>query len=208
MLYGYPGAGKTHFARELTEAVNMAHVQGDRIRGELFENPRHDKQEDSVVNHLMQYMTSEFLQAGISVVFDTNAMRLAERRALREMARKAKVDVLMIWLQIDQESAIARLTHRDRRKSDDKYAKTYTRSSFEQMASRMQNPNESEDYIVISGKHTFHTQKSAVMKRIYEMGLLKAENLSSGVAKPGLVNLVPNPSAGRVNLSRRNIMIR
>jgi predicted kinase len=208
LLYGYPGAGKTHFARQLAEAANIAHVQGDRIRSELFETPRYDKQENSVVNHLMQYMTSEFVQAGISVVYDTNASRLADRRALRDMARRAKVDVLLIWLQIDQESALLRLGQRDRRKSDDKYAVVYNRESFEEYARRMQNPSETEDYIVISGKHTFHTQKSAVIKRMYEMGLLKADILSTGVAKPGLVNLVPNPAAGRVNMSRRNIMIR
>jgi predicted kinase len=208
LLYGFPGAGKTHFARELAESINVAHVHGDRIRGELFETPRYDKQEDSVVSHLMQYMTAEFLQAGISVVYDTNASRLADRRALRDMARRAKVDVLLVWLQIDPESALVRLSHRDRRKSDDKYAMAYTRQSFEDYARRMQNPNEAEDYMVISGKHTFHTQKSAVVKRLYEMGLLKADVLSNGVAKPGLVNLVPNPTAGRVNLSRRNITIR
>jgi len=32
LLYGFPGAGKTHFARQLSETIHAAHVQSDRIR--------------------------------------------------------------------------------------------------------------------------------------------------------------------------------
>jgi predicted kinase len=88
MMYGYPGAGKTHFARQLSETLNAAHVHGDRIRGELFTEPRYDKQENELVNHLMLYMTEEFLNAGVSVVFDANASRLTQRRELRICAGK------------------------------------------------------------------------------------------------------------------------
>lgn len=207
LLYGYPGAGKTHFARQLCEMINAVHVHGDRIRGELFEKPRYDKQENDIVTHLMEYMTGEFLNAGISVVFDTNAMRLSERRNLRDMARKAKAEPVLVWLQIDPDSAMNRLNLRDRRKSDDKYAISYTRDGFIDYVKRMQNPSENEDYMVISGKHTFNTQKGAITKRLYELGLLRVESISAGVVKPGLVNLVPNPTAGRVDLSRRNISI-
>ncbi len=208
LLYGFPGAGKTHFARQLTEDIVAAHVQGDRIRSELFDQPRYDKQENDIVSHLMKYMTSEFLQAGVSVVFDTNAMRASERRQLREIAAKAKAQVVLVWLQIDPESALARLSLRDRRKSDDKYAVSYDRQSFQNYIMHMQNPVESEQYIVISGKHTFNTQKSAVTKRMYELGLLRADSVNTGVVKPGMVNLVPNMSAGRVDMTRRNITIR
>lgn len=208
MLYGYPGAGKTHFARQLCELVSAVHVQGDRIRSELFENPRYDKQEDDIVGHLAEYMSYEFLQAGVSVIYDINAMRASERRRLRDLASKAKAQPFLIWLQIDPESALARLNLRDRRKSDDKYAIAYNRETFENYIRRMQNPIESETAVVISGKHTFNTQRSAVTKRLYELGHLRADSVSSGVVKPGMVNLVPNPVAGRVDMSRRNIAVR
>jgi predicted kinase len=207
LLYGFPGAGKTHFARQLTEHIHAAHVQSDRIRFELFEQPRFDRQENEIVSHLMNYMTEEFLRAGISVVYDMNAARLSERRALRDMARKLKAHPVLIWFQIDTESAFARARQRDRRKSDDKYAAPIDRTTFETMASRMQNPTTTEDYIVVSGKHNFQTQRSAVIKKLYDMGLLSTD-LATKVVKPGLVNLVPSPVAGRVDNSRRNIVIR
>lgn len=208
LLYGFPGAGKSYFARQLCETLQAAHVHGDRIRNELFDEPRYDKQENEVVSHLMQYMTEEFLKADMSVVYDVNAMRVSERRALRDMARRVKAQPVLIWLQIDTESALARLGQRDRRRADDKYAAAYDRDSFEKYISQMQNPQATEDYIVISGKHTFNTQRSAVIKKMYDLNLIATEQLTSNVVKPGLVNLVPNPAAGRVDMTRRNIVIR
>lgn len=205
MLYGFPGAGKTYFAREFAQSIDVAHIQGDRIRSELFEMPRYDKQENDIINHLMEYMAEEFLNAGVSVIFDANAMRLVQRRALRDIARKTKAHPIMIWLQIDQEGGFLRTVKRDRRRTDDKYARPYTRDDYNLVVKNMQNP-QNEDYIVISGKHTYNTQRSAVLKKLYEAGVIPAEHLATNVAKPGLVNLVP--TAGRVDMSRRNVMIR
>lgn len=208
LLYGFPGSGKTYFARQLTAHLQAAHVHGDRIRGELFDNPRYDKEENEVIAQLMDYMTGEFLNAGLSVIYDTNAMRVGQRRLLRDMARKVHAQPLLVWFQIDAESSFARTQGRDRRRSDDKFATPYDRASFDRAAGYMQNP-QNEDYIVISGKHSFPTQLSAIMKRLRELGDVPTSNdVSSKVIKPGLVNLIPNPTAGRVDMNRRNIMIR
>ncbi len=206
-LYGFPGAGKSYMSRNLADCTQIAHVSADRIRSELFEQPRYDSQENAIINHLMTYMTEEFLNAGVSVVYDTNALRLAQRRSLRELARKHKAEYMLIWLQIDPDSAFARTQTRDRRTTDDKYAEPQTPSSYEKLISGMQNP-QGEEYLVISGKHTFATQKNAFMNRLYQMGLISAEDIQHSVTKPDLVNLVPNLQAGRVDMSRRNITIR
>jgi len=101
-----------------------------------------------------------------------------------------------------------RATKRDRRKADDKYSPPIDRGNFERIAAGMQNPH-NEDYVVVSGKHTFNTQLSAIIKRLRELNLLSAEKAAAkAVGKPGLVNLIPNPAGGRVDMSRRNIVIR
>jgi len=182
-------------------------VQGDRIRGELFEEPRFDKEENQVVAQLMDYMTGEFLSAGLSVVYDANAARLGQRRILRDMARRAHAIPVLVWMQIDPDTAFARTAKRDRRRADDKYAMPLDRANFERLAAAMQNP-QNEEYIVASGKHAFGTQLSAIAKYLREQGLISPENAASKVVRPGLVNLVPNATNGRVDMARRNIVIR
>lgn len=210
MLYGFPGSGKTYFARQLCEHLQAAHVQADRIRSELFESPRYDQQENSIIAQLTSYMTNEFLNAGISVVYDTNAMRANQRHAMRDMARRLHAQPILVWFQIDLESSFGRSMKRDRRKADDRFAMPMDRSTFDNIVGHMQNPSLTEEYIVVSGKHLFSTQLSATMKKLRELNLISLDDASSKVAKPGLVNLVPNHSnaAGRVDMSRRNIVIR
>ncbi len=208
LLYGFPGSGKTFFARQLCELITAVHVQGDRVRSELFESPSYSKQESHVVTSLMNYMASEFLSAGVSVIYDTNALRVSQRRALRNMATKAGVETVLVWLQIDPESAYARAAKRDRRKIDDRYAQQLDKTTFETQTAGMQNPDPTERYQVVSGKHVFGTQKNAILRHLLDRKLITLDPNAQHISKPGLVNLIPNPSAGRVDLSRRNISIR
>lgn len=205
LLYGFPGAGKTAFARQLSEEINMAHLQQDRLSHELYGG--NNEQASVSARQAMNYMMGEFLHANVAVIYDADVHRLSDRRALRDEARHFKAIPVLIWFQIDPESAFVRTQSRDRRKSDDKYSKDYTQDEYESILGRMQNPG-NEDYVVVSGKHTFNSQRTAVMKKLYELGLLTPNQLSQNVAKPELVNLVPKTLGGRADLSRRNINIR
>ncbi len=208
MLYGYPGSGKSFFARELTNHVQAAHIQDDRIRAELFEKPNYSKQENQFVTQFMNYMTEEFLNAGVTVVYDTNANTEAKRRLITKLAKKTNAIPLIVWLQIDMETAFFRAQNRDKRKTDDKYAKPIDRRTYDEVIKRMENPSRKEDFMVVSGKHTFLSQKNAVVRKLHELRLLTANELTSNVSKPQLVNLVPKTIPGRVDLTRRNINIR
>lgn len=206
LFYGFPGAGKTYFARQFCENVQAAHLQADRIRGELFEEPRYDKQENDVVMQLMDYMSEEFLSAGLSVAYDVNAMRASQRHALRQLAYKCHAQPLLIWFQMDPETAHFRSTKRDRRRADDKYAAQWDRATFENILKHMQNPAVAEDYVVVSGKHLFNMQQSVIVSKLRSLGVLHSDDATQHVIKPGLVNLIPNQ--GRVDMARRNISIR
>src|SRR5258708_21380183 len=99
----------------------------------------------------MNYMSGEFLVAGIIVIYDVNAMRLSQRLALRELARKSRAIPLLVWFQMDTDSAFIRSAKRDRRKAEDKYAAAYDRKTFDAIIGHMQNPVPAEDYVVVSG---------------------------------------------------------
>jgi predicted kinase len=208
-MYGLPGSGKTFVARQLCDELGLAHISGERIRYELFENPKHDKTEYQIVTHLMDYMAEQFLNTGVSVVYDISVNRLADRRVLRDLAKRFKAKEVMLWLQIDPDTAWTRTQSRDHRKIDDKYAPILNQEHFEKYMRSMQNP-QNEHYLVLSGKHLFNSQKSAIIRRLVEMGSINQESLNQVIAKPELVNLVNKAQnqAGRVDYSRRNVIIR
>lgn len=206
MFYGYPGAGKTYFARQFCENFQSAHLQADKVRSELFAEPRFDKQENDIVNSLMDYMAEEFLTAGLSVAYDMNAAKAGQRRKLRNLAIKNGAIPLVVWLQIDQDTAFYRSTNRDRRRTDDKFAVNWDEPHFNNITTSMQRPTNAENYAVISGKHLFNMQQSAIVRKLRDLGVLGNDEAQDKIIKPGMVNLIPN--SGRVDYSRRNISIR
>jgi len=123
LLYGFPGSGKTFFSRQFKDEINTAYINSEQLRYEFFAQPNYSKPENDVTDHLTYYMMEQFLLSGTSVIFDSNAARIADRRMLYEMAEKSKAEVLIVWFQIDIESAFARIAGRDRRKLDDKFAR-------------------------------------------------------------------------------------
>lgn len=208
-MYGLPGSGKSFIARQLSEDLGIAHVSSDRIRHELFEEPRHDKTEHQLVTNLMNFMTEQFLTAGVSVVYDASVSRLSDRRSLREMARQLGAKELMIWIQVDAETSFNRSHNRDRRKADDKYSSPLDQATFDEYMHRMQNP-QNENYVVVSGKHLFNSQKTTIMRRLNTLGVISDEDIDTKIAKPGMINLVSRAQAqaGRVDHTRRNVIIR
>lgn len=206
---GMPGSGKSFISRQLSHDLSLAHVGSDRLRHELFDTPRFDKPEHDLITRLMDFVTEEFLTAGVSVLYDISLSRSADRRSLRELARKYNAKELLVWVQTDVESGWARSQNHDRRRADDKYSAPITREVFDQYVRIMQNPH-NEQYVVVSGKHSYDAQKTTIMRRLSEMGVLNLEALEPYIPKPEMVNLVSRAQAqaGRVDLSRRNINIR
>ncbi len=207
MMYGFPGVGKSAFAKQLAEELGVIHLQEDRVRVDLFgenNSPGAYKGAKKVVNYIAQ----TFLKNGMSVVYDSSSMRASERKKVRELAHANKAHAVLVWLQTDPETAFDKAAKRDRRRSEEKYSADYDEQTYREILSYMQNPEMNENYIVVSGKHTFSSQRSAVIKRFYEIGVISADDMASNVVKPGLTNLVPKPVIHtRGDMIRRNISI-
>ncbi len=207
-MYGFPGAGKTSFARQLSEELGIIHLQEDKIRHELF-GAQTSQGANKGSRKIMNYMAREYLRAGLPIIYDASVLRSADRRAVKELALECKASPVLVWLQVDPETTFARTQKRDKRKADDKYAFEYDESTYREILAYMQNPGYTEDYIVVSGKHTFSSQRSTVMKKLYDLGIVTPETASNKVIKPELMNHVPKPMVQtRGDIIRRNISIR
>jgi predicted kinase len=209
MLYGLPGSGKSFFSRQTSELLNIPIISSDRIRYELFEKPTYSKEEQQIVFNLMTMMLEEYARSGMSAIFDVSLNRMADRKVLREFAKKQGFATLLVWIQADAETCYARAKHRDGRKADDKYSSDITRDLFDTVEKQMQ-PPQNEDAIVMSGKHLYESQKNVFLRKLRELQILSSdETTASGVPMPGLVNLVSTAQmhAGRVDAQRRNVSI-
>jgi len=207
MMYGFPGAGKTAFARQMADELGIIHLQEDKILHELFgTNP--SPVAIKAARKVMNFMTRDYLKAGISLVYDASVIRSSERRKVREMAHASKAASLLVWLQVDPETTFDRTRKRDHRKADDKYSVDYSEEQYRNILAHMQNPN-LEDYIVVSGKHTFVSQRSSVIKRLFDMKVITADDAAPNMVKPELMNLIPKSKIQmRGDIIHRNISIR
>ncbi len=205
MLYGYPGAGKTTFAKHLSNEIKYAHLDANRLLKEAIGSSR--ALSDKEVATMMTYLANEFLKTGVGVIFDLDLPREIDRHRIKQFAKKNKIKHTVIWLQIDPETAEFRATTRTPAKTADKLARHYSKQGFQMYAGKMQNPI-GDDVIVISGKHNFRTQKSVIIKRLLQKGLITVEEMSERIVKPELMSLVPKPTlSGSYEQQRRNISI-
>lgn len=202
---GLPGSGKTYLSRQLADKLGAAHVSAEEIRFELFEQPSFSNEEEGVVKHMMLMMTERFLKAGLSVIYDVSLNKLADRRELKTLSAKLNTKNLLIWQQIDAQTAFTRLSQRTGKTPEDKYAIKLDKQTFQTITANLQPPT-NEDYIVVSGKHTFQGQFQTILRKLFEMQLIEDMSLSKHLPNPGLVNLVAQ-SHKRVDQSRRNISI-
>lgn len=209
ILYGYPGSGKSAFAKSFAGVVeNTIHINLDKTESELGKSLQQAATASpGFYESIIQHMAKEFIEAGFNVILDVPLNKKSDRRKIRMFANNVKAKLVMVWLQIDEESAFDRLKKRDKRKTSDKYLRSYTQAEFESIINASHNPNQ-EDYVVISGKHTFDTQKSAVLKKLQELNILSFEQTPAKKIKPELVNLIPQSFRGKDDLRRRDISIR
>lgn len=207
LMYGYPGSGKSFFARQFAdEFQNTVHVHGDKIHSEIADKMHQYNETNSAIPELViEYLISEYLRNGISVIADLPLNKRSDRKKYRNIALTNKAEPVLVWLQIDPESAYARTKKRDRRKTEDRYAAEYTTSEFQSIISNSQNP-QNEPFTVISGKHAFKSQRSAVLKKLSDLKVVNLVSANSSAVKPELVNLIPK--MGDRDLLRRNISIR
>ena len=166
---GYPGSGKTFFARQFAEQYSLARVSEDVIRFELFEKPLYNTDESEIIERIIQYMLSELYKTGQTIICDGLFLTKSERLDIMNLAKKQGYRTLTVWLQTDIQTSTLRSANRDRRNPDDKFSFNMNQSTFTDIKNRLQRPDDKEQSIVISGKHAFKSQSLSVLRRITGM---------------------------------------
>lgn len=205
VMVGLPGSGKSFFARQFSDTFGAPVVSFDQVRHALYKAPQHDKTELATIKKIVEYQEDELFKTQKTFIVDGGADQKIERSELRKRAVKAGYDVLLIWVQTDENTAKYRSMKRSSRRTYDQLNQSLTSEQYDQFAKRFTPPSHSESSIVISGKHTYATQARVVLKKL-------VAPREAAVNRPivGHEGRTPTPgeSDGENSSPRRSVLIR
>lgn len=200
LLVGLPGAGKSFFARQFSETFCAPLVSVDSLRFELFDTPQFSAQEQDLIKRLMERQLGELVKTKVSILIDGICSTRQERMQISQLARRANYDTFIVWVQTDEQTAKKRSTTRNSKRAGDELNASLTPEQFAQRAKQVQNPL-SENYVVISGKHSYATQAKMVLRKLAMPRVEKANDAHKQETKE--VRSAPRPTPK----IRRNLVI-
>jgi len=163
---GYPGSGKTFFARKFAKDFGLFHLNSDRLRLEIFPKPNYTVKENAVVFRTMDYIADDLLQQGVSVIYDANSTKRIYRKRLQEIAKKRKADYILLWFKTSVKTALKRIRKRTDLKSE--LMKRYHRVIDDSVLYRIKAEEEEplkEPYVVLNTA-SYKEQRGSVVKSL------------------------------------------
>ncbi|MBV9168987.1 MAG: AAA family ATPase [Chloroflexi bacterium] len=97
LLVGAPGTGKSRIARRLGAALNAQVVESDRIRKQLFAEPRYTGGEHAAVYGWCHTLVKSALLVGRSVIFDATNLEERVRRRIYDIVDTCDARLIVLW---------------------------------------------------------------------------------------------------------------
>lgn len=156
---GFPGSGKTYFARKFAREFGLIHLNSDKVRSELFKKPKYTPAEHKIVFEEMDKRTGRFLSEGKSVIYDANLIKRKFRRKLQSIARKHNARYLLLWFRIPVNIAIGRILRRKKLKSEfeKKYQVPIDKWVVLRIRKATEPPTKTEPHIIVDGAKPYKT---------------------------------------------------
>jgi predicted kinase len=150
LMLGYPGAGKTTTAEQIAHLTGATHLWADRVRRERFGTPTYTHQENLELYDHLNEVAAELLNAGNSVVYDTNFNFYKDRERLRRVATQHGAQTVLVWVQTPRELAETRATQA---KPDERtrVLGKIPPDTFRRMANNLEPPHDDELTLKIDG---------------------------------------------------------
>ncbi len=98
MLVGPPGSGKSQLARRLGAALEAQVVETDRVRKQLFTEPRYTGSEHAAVYGWCHTVLRSSLVVGRTVIFDATNLEERQRRKVYDIADQTGAHLLIVWV--------------------------------------------------------------------------------------------------------------
>lgn len=165
---GYPGAGKTYFSRKFSKEFHILHVNSDRIRKAMFGKPKYNQEENTILFRVIDELVEEALSTGISVLYDTNAVKRDYRVLLERVAKKYRAHFFLLWFRAPLSVSRERIGTRKkcRTKTCSLYHPPVPLAVLHRLQREIEEPTSREPTIIINGADTYAQQKKALLNAL------------------------------------------
>ena len=119
MLVGPPASGKSRLARRLGTALDAQVVESDRVRKQLFAEPRYTGGEHAAVYGWCHTILRSALVVGRNVIFDATNLEERSRRKVYSIAEQCDARLAIIWVTCPPSVVQQRLLRRQLREDKD-----------------------------------------------------------------------------------------
>lgn len=163
---GYPGAGKTTLAANLSFWLRSAHLRGDQIGLELFRFPTYSAQERQMVYTEMNRRAAEQLAAGAHTLYDAAVNTYAQRAQLAELAQAHGGEAVGVWVQTPITLAKKRAGGARDQGIASRVVRIIPPHVFDQYVAIFEPPKQSERVIIVSGDAPFQQQYRRLQRQL------------------------------------------
>ena len=166
LMLGVPGAGKSFFARQFSDTFSAPVVSFDRLRYELFAEPKFSRDEETIIDRVAISQVEELIKTKKTFIIDGAMGTRVNRANVEKIAKAHEYGTLIVWVQTDPQTSKLRSLKRNPKRPFDDYNVSLTAEVYEKLVKHVTAPLPREPYIVISGKHTYATQAKAVLSKL------------------------------------------
>ena len=148
LVFGAPASGKTTFCEKFSQQFRAPYYDLTKIR-----------EDQGFTRDNILYILDLIAETGQNIILEGELDTGADRDEIKQLLHDKGYNPSLIWIQTDVNTIKSRL--KTRLKSVAK-----AKEEYDTKISELEAPSETEDTIVLSGKHTFETQLSNTLSQL------------------------------------------
>lgn len=188
VVVGVPGAGKTFFAKQFSDAFSLPFL--------LLDDLSDFTRSQEATTRLADFTLGMLIRTQHTIVIEGSGSTVAERQQLTTFARLHGYMPLFIWVQTEPSTAQVRAVKGVRGQAP---KHPLTNRQFEELAAAFEPLTSREPCIVISGKHTYPSQAKNVLTKLTALQL-KLKQIKVTKTRRPRTTTAKTPSRGRVKV--------